>query len=48
MGVALLGERARHSFQGSAAATPVLVGSGVLALLIAAFYLLQRRVCSGR
>jgi hypothetical protein len=33
MGVALLGERARHSFQGSAAATPVLVGSGVLALL---------------
>jgi len=48
MGVALLGERARHSFQGSAAATPVLVGSGVLALLIAAFYLLQRRGLFGK
>src|SRR5256714_838864 len=47
MGVALLGE-ARHSFQGSAAATPVLVGSGVLALLIAAFYLLQRRGLFGK
>src|SRR5260370_22042124 len=48
MGVALLGERARHSFQGSAAATPVLVGSGVLASLIAAFYLLQRRGLFGK
>ena len=47
-GVAALWWRARHAALGSAAALPALVASGVLALLIAAFYLLQRRGLLGR
>jgi len=46
MGVALLGEHARHTAQGGA--TPVLLATSILALLIAAFYLLQRRGLFGK
>ncbi len=48
MGVAALSWRVRHAARGSAAALPALVASGVLALLFAVFYLLQRRGLLGR
>lgn len=48
MGVALLGERTGHSSQHGDAATPVLLASGVLGLVITAFYLLQRRGLFGK
>jgi putative membrane protein len=48
MGVALLGEHAGHTSQGVAAATPVLLATSILALLIAGFYVLQRRGLFGK